>query len=101
MDLALELGQPLTVIARMSERELARWARYIARRGLPMRRLELGLAQIAKLIGETMGGMEGVSIDDFLFYQRQEEGDDEELTAEELEELKAGIGFAPEKNDGE
>lgn len=51
MDLALGFGLTLAEMrARMTETELAQWARYSKQKGLPARRLDLLLAQVAMLI---------------------------------------------------
>lgn len=94
MDLALQLGQPLGVIARMSERELGLWARYASQKGMPLRRLEYGLALISKMIAETMGGAENVDIANFLFdAHRIPDDEPHELSPEEWRELQDDIGF--------
>jgi hypothetical protein len=92
MELSLQTGWPLAVISRLSERELLLWDRYRLQKGFPLRRIELGLAQIAMWIAQTMGGIEGASLKEFLFDPPTEEG---EMTEEELEELKADIVFNP------
>jgi hypothetical protein len=57
MDLALEFGLPVGMLSRLlTERELLAWNRYSRRKMLPQRRIELYLAQIARLIAVTMGG---------------------------------------------
>jgi hypothetical protein len=94
MDLALHLGCPLSVIGHMSERELHLWDRYRIHKGFPMRRIELGLAQVSLWIAKTMGGVDNLSLKDFLFDAAAEE-DAEEMTEEELAELKEDIGFNP------
>jgi hypothetical protein len=51
MDLALELGYQTVEALRvdMTEREFGRWRRYAARRMLPSQRVELQLANIARM----------------------------------------------------
>lgn len=55
MDLALELGFQTVEAMRshMTEREFGQWVSYASRRMLPMRRIELLLANIARI---TAGG---------------------------------------------
>lgn len=77
MDLTLALGRP---VGPMPERELALWLAYANRKALPLRRIELALAQIAQLIAITMGGAEGVTIADFLvdgLFESPDEGEPE------------------------
>jgi hypothetical protein len=68
MDLALHLGMTEAGLRKaMSARELSRWANRAERYGLPLRRIELLLAQIALVIAKTMGSAKDVTLDDFLF----------------------------------
>lgn len=64
MDLAQAL--PGRDIGSMSEREFQRWIVYARRKSLPLRRIEFMLAQIARLIAETMGGAQNVRSADYL-----------------------------------
>jgi hypothetical protein len=78
MDLALHLGMTSAGLGRaMTERELGQWRAYAAKRMLPMRRVELYLAQIALLVVKTMGGQADAKLSDYLF--------DPEPEAEELD----------------
>lgn len=96
MDLALELGTTLDSLQNISERELRQWQRFALRKAFPQRRIEFMLANIAMLIATTMGGAENVTLKDFLFDPKAEpEGGGEEMTDDELEDLKAEIGFKP------
>lgn len=72
----------------MPERMLRQYGDYERRRGLPSRRIELHLAQIAMLIAKTMGGAKDATLKDFLF-------DPPEESADRLQALKAEIGFSP------
>ena len=92
MDLSLQSGWPLSFIERLPERELSLWAKYAQQKGFPNRRHELGLALITKWIAMTMGGVERPDLRDFLFDPPEE---DHEMTDDELEALKADIGFNP------
>lgn len=66
MDLALEMGATVEELSvRMSESELGMWARYAAKKSLPMRRMELYLAQVALCVARSAGA--AVSLRDFLF----------------------------------
>lgn len=87
MELSLALGRP---IGMMPEREFARWRRYASRRGLPMRRLEIYLAQIAMLIAQTMGGSTA-TLRDFLF---DAEPEPEQIDVKALQEA---FGYKPSK----
>lgn len=92
MDLSLQTGWPLSFIQGLSERELGEWDKYRLQRGFPLRRIELGLALITKWIAGTMGGVQHADLRDFLFDPPEEE---REPTPEEIEALKAEIGFRP------
>lgn len=87
MELSLALGRP---IGTMPERDFARWRRYAARRGLPTRRLELYLAQIAMLIAQTMGGSTQ-GLQEFLFDGKPEP---EEIDVKAVQEA---FGYKPSK----
>jgi len=50
----------------MTEAELLQWGRLAGRRGLPLQRIELLLAQLSMLIAKTMGGAKNVRVDDFM-----------------------------------
>lgn len=66
MDLALAFGQPVETLARaLPEGEFQDWQHYAAKRMLPMRRLELYLAQIAQKVVQSTGASAALS--DFLF----------------------------------
>jgi hypothetical protein len=95
MNLALAFGQPYEQLAdSMSEREFRAWARHGARWGLPARRIELQLAQIAWLIAKTMGGATDVDLRDFLF----DPDDTRELSPEEKAAVaKQAFAFNPRK----
>ena len=92
MSLALDLGMPLGQIGKMPEREFVRWMGYAARKGLPSRRVELYLAQIAWLIAQTMGGAKESTLADFLFDEATDDADEE---VDELEAAKAAFDFKP------
>ena len=92
MTLALEFGRPLGEIKQMPQREFVRWMAYSARKGLPSRRVELYLAQIAWLIAQTMGGAKESTLADFLF---DEATDDADEKVDELEAAKAAFDFKP------
>jgi hypothetical protein len=95
MDLALELGQPIEVLARtMTEREFRLWALYAKRKLLPTRRMEVYLAQVAQVIAAAMGGAKQVSISDYLIrmdYQEPAEVID-------IEEVRKAFGYNPARN---
>ncbi len=83
MDLALALGMTVgDLLERTSDRELDGWVAYAKKRGLPQRRQELYLAQVAKVQG-------GGKIDAYLL--RPAGNDDaEQADADKLERfLKA------------
>lgn len=66
----------------MTETELRAWSTYTARRMLPMRRLEMHLAQIAQLIHSCMGGAKDKPLSAYLFdpvEESEEEGGDLDL----------------------
>lgn len=68
MDMALHLGMTEAGLRHaMTEQELRRWGWYAERRMLPMRRIELLLAQIALAVAKAMGGATDATLEDFLF----------------------------------
>ena len=93
MDLALHLGSTAGGLSRsMTEAEFGEWQSYAARRMLPMRRVEMYLAQIAMLIAKTMGGHKSSDLRDFMFEAvdpAEDEPDD--LVAE----ARDFFGFSP------
>lgn len=92
MALALEFGLPIGQLELMPEAEFVRWMRYSMTKGLPSRRVEIYLAQIAFWIARTMGGVGDKTIADYLLDQADEvpiaEGD-------ELEQAEAALNFQP------
>lgn len=85
MDLALHLGMTEAGVRRsMTERELQRWALYQSRRMLPMRRLELQLAQVSLVVARALGGNTTATLQDFLFDPAPEDLDDDDV-GEELD----------------
>jgi len=103
MDLALEVGQAnLGAFARsLPERDFRSWMAYNRRRGLPSRRLELYLAQIALMVMRAAGA-ENLSLSDFLFDDRASET--EEPTTNdgdgELQDVMEALDFKPRKTSG-
>jgi len=92
-DLALEFGMPAETLARqMSERELQAWSRRAATHGLPHRRLEWLLAQVAFVIAKVNGAKD-VTIKDFML--RSVEHSD----PSDLEAAKVAFGFKPRKKN--
>ena len=72
MDLALEMGMTAAGLSRaMTERELMQWQSYAARRMLPMRRLELYLAQIALVVVKAAGGAKNATLADLCSTKRR------------------------------
>lgn len=96
MELALNFGMPAESLARaMTEREFIRWQHFAARRLLPLRRIELGLAQIAQLIDRTMGGAPPeFTLKDYLFSEHED--DDPINDPDDAEEAMIdAFGFKP------
>ncbi len=81
----------------MPYRDLVLYEVYAAKHLLPGRKSELLLAQLARLVAQTMGGVKDTTLQDFLFdppeeFSSQEDG---------LQALKDHIGFNPrKKTDG-
>lgn len=97
MDLALHMGMTAGGLSRaMSERELMDWQRYAARRMLPMRRIELYLAQIAMVAAKAMGGAKDAKLSDFLF-DPEPDAEPEDIEEASVDEAKAFFGFSPRK----
>jgi len=97
MDLALEVGQPnLGALARaLPERDFRSWMAYNRRRGLPSRRLELYLAQIALMVMRAAGA-ENLSLSDFLF-DDDRDADGQTQPDDALDAAKVALEFAPRK----
>lgn len=97
MDLALEMGLPFETLAqRMTEREFRAWDRYSQRKYLPARRMEIYMAQLAYYVVAAIGGAENLSVADFLLAPNvaaSEAAQDAEVTEQDVEALKAEIGF--------
>ncbi len=89
-DLALECGVPAETLAKqMSERELRAWTRRAATHGLPTRRLEWLLAQVAFVIARVNGAKD-VNIKDFMLKAANQ-------GPSVLEAAKVAFGFKPRK----
>jgi len=85
MDLALEMGTTKAGLSRaMTERELMEWQVYASRRMLPMRRLELYLAQIALVVVKAAGGAKNATLADFLFDPSEATAEEEEFDADDV-----------------
>lgn len=95
MELALELGWPAEMLARvMSERELSRWKAFYRKKLFATERLELYLAQLTHVVAVTMGGSKAKMID-FMFKPVEPE---RELTAKELKEAaREAFKFKPRR----
>jgi hypothetical protein len=97
MDLALHLGMTAAGVSRgMSEREFVQWQHYADKRMLPLRRLELYLAQIALLVDRAWGGAKNKSLRDYLFDHTEEapaaEDDEDAADFGDPEEIASFFG---------
>ena len=93
MELALNLGKTVEELSReMTAVEFDLWQRYARRTALPMRRVEMYLAQIALKIVQVMGSNTDSRLVDYMF--DPEEDDGAELAPEDA---PAYFGFAPRK----
>jgi hypothetical protein len=96
MELALALGQSQELLAStMTEREFRAWGRYAERWGLPARRIEMYLAQIAWVVARTMGGAQEVALRDFLFEPQEPPTEEEEEVEDSAEEARRDFQFNP------
>lgn len=93
MELALHLGKTLEELEQMSAPEYGLWLRHASQRMLPWRRMELYLAQIARLIAVTMGGAKDAKLIDFMFEP------EEEIST--VEDATVVFEFAPRKLKGQ
>lgn len=94
MELALALGG-MTVEEleeRMTERELHGWMHFMSRRRWPMRRFEMYLAQIAHVVASTMGVNKTLTVQDFIYSDRDPEA---ESAAAHADGAAQAFGFAP------
>ena len=96
MDLALEFGMPVSKLTGiLKESELKRWALYARRYGLPTRRLQVQMAQIALTIARVNGNGDA-TLQDFL------NDPVEPLKPEQnLALAKQAFGFNPRHKKGE
>ena len=99
MELALALGGGTVeeLEQRMTERELNGWIRFMHRRRWPMRRMEMYLAQIAHVVASTMGGNKTLTVQDFIYPDRDLE---EESAVTPAAETAQAFGFAPKLKKG-
>lgn len=88
MDLALHLGTSVAGLKRsMSEGEFRDWQRYAQGHMLPLRRIELMLAQLARFVHVGMcGGDKNAKLADYLFdpVEVSDEDGGGEITAEDV-----------------
>lgn len=92
MDLALHLGMPAETLARaMTEREFVSWQRYAEHKMLPVRRIEMLLAQLAMFM-DRMNGAKDKSLRDYLF----DPVTDDETVDDDLEAAVDYFGFKPQ-----
>lgn len=75
----------------MTEAELQRWTVYAGRSGLPLRRLELMLAQVSLLIAQTMGGAKDARLKDYML----KEPDELPANVTRIEDKRKAFGFNP------
>lgn len=93
MELALH-GIPGAADGSMSVRDFGLWQLYAAKNALPFRRLQLQLALVAMMIVKSVGGGEGMSIEDFLFDPPEEQV---EPTEDDIDAIREAFGFNPRK----
>ena len=94
-DLALHLGMTAGQLSRsLTVREFGDWQRYAGTRMLPLRRIELYLAQIAYWIAGT-GGAKDASLQDFMFDSIGDDAGD--VDGDDLDQAIDFFGFAPVK----
>ena len=92
-DLALHLGMTAGQLSRsLTVREFGDWQRYAGTRMLPLRRIELYLAQIAYWIAGT-GGAKDASLQDFMFDSIGDDAGDGD--GDDLDQAIDFFGFAP------
>jgi hypothetical protein len=84
-DLALALGKSIKEIKALDEQELNRWILYRDKFMFPQRRIELYLANLARL---TAGGE--LSIDEFLFDPKEAE------VITDVDAMREAMGFKPQ-----
>jgi hypothetical protein len=94
MELALNLGMTSETMQRaMSEREFVSWQRYAAAHMLPLRRIEVYLAQIAMMIVKTMSSSAGsLTLGDFLLKPQEEVSDENK---DRIQVAREAFGFKP------
>lgn len=94
MELALNLGMTSeTMLRAMSEREFVSWQRYADAHMLPLKRIEVYLAQIALMIVKTMSSSAGrLTLDDFLLKRQVEESNEGK---DRVQVAREAFGFKP------
>lgn len=93
MELALHMGMPVETLTRsMTELELHQWAQFAARKSMPLRRIEIYLAQIAHLVAVTMGGSKA-KLEDFMLKVPEDKPDN----VIRMEDVRKAFGFNPRK----
>lgn len=95
MDLALSFGVSDDWLRKtMTEPQLQRWARYAANPGMPFKRLEIYLAQIALMVARgPIQGAENMTVKDFLMSRADEEEDYE--GDDIVNDARDAFGYAP------
>jgi hypothetical protein len=95
MDLALALGQPSVtrMLDAMTDRDLDGWVAYAKKNGLPQRRQELYLAQVAQIGG-------GGKLDQYLIRPAENEEPEEEMTADKFAQAASGAWTRGPRNKG-
>jgi hypothetical protein len=74
----------------MTEAELQRWIRYAGRHQLPLRRLELMIAQLSTVVARSFGAKDA-KVSDFML----REPDDETTNETPIEAMKKAFAFRP------
>lgn len=92
LSLALHLGMTEECLLRsMTEAELLRWMQYANRHQLPLRRLELMLAQLSTLCARFTGAKDP-KVGDFLLLAAE---DDEPTNETPIDAMKKAFAFRP------
>ena len=97
MDLALHLGATAGDLSRsLTEAEFQRWLTYANTFGLPLRRLELMLAQLTAVVARSFGGAKSIEVRDFMLRDAPI-AEDMPDNVTRMEAARAAFGFRPRK----
>lgn len=100
MDLALISGQSLAAMRATTERDVLAWSKYGRSKGLPFRRLEWFMAQIALMVARgPIQGADSMTIEDFMLNPQtpEQEIDDPADGEGDVDAARDAFEYAPRR----